>query len=146
MFNLLVKQYDNVIHSAIQKHLENTGWEYIGCGSFRTAFRRKNAVIKVPHNQEGFEDNLAEAYAYRKYRSNPGLYGIVFAPCRLLPSGCLLMPYIARANYMQLPNWAQRIDGAQAGKYKDRFVAYDSGFDIKQENKEAFQWAKVIEL
>jgi len=144
MFNLLVKQYDGIIHPAIQKYLESSGWKYIGVGSFRAAYRRKNTVIKVPRNYEGFEDNVTEAYAYRKYRNNPGHRGIVFAPCRLLPSGCLMMPFVVRAEYTQLPEWAQHIDGGQAGKYKDRIVAYDSGYDIKPENREAFQWAKVL--
>ena len=144
MFNLIVKGYDYNIHNTIAKHLQETGWEYIGVGSFRQAFRRRNTVIKVPRNEEGFEDNVTEAYAYRKYRNNPGQRGIIYAPCRLLPSGCLMMPFVKREKWESLPDWAQGIDGGQAGYYRNRMVGYDTGYDSKHENKEAFQWARLV--
>ena len=144
MINLLVKEYNHVIHAAVRVYLSSTGWMHIGSGSFRAAYRKKNTVIKVPRNTEGFQDNLTEAYAYRKYRNNPDGDGIIFAPCRLLRNGCLMMPFVTRAEYDQMPTWAQFLDGAQAGLYKNRIVGYDTGYDIKHERQEAFQWAKVI--
>lgn len=144
MFNLICKGYDINIHSAFAEYLQKSGWKYIGVGSFRQAFQRGNTVIKVPRNDEGFEDNVTEAFAYRKYRNNPGQFGIVYAPCRLLPNGCLMMPFVKRESWEKLPEWAQGIDGGQAGYYKDRLVGYDTGYDSKHENKEAFQWAKLV--
>ena len=145
MFNLICKAFDYNIHPVIGKWLEENGWKYIGSGSFRTVYQRRNTVIKVPHNDEGFEDNVTEAYAYRKYRNEPGKHGIIYAPCRLLPSGCLMMPFVKREAYPHLPTWAQGLDGGQAGHYKGRIVGYDTGYDSKHENKEAFQWAKLVE-
>ncbi len=145
MFNLICKEFSYDIHPVIGKYLQENGWTYIGVGSFRQAFRRKDTVIKVPRNHEGFEDNITEAYAYRKYRNNPGKHGIIYAPCRLLPSGCLMMPFVQRESWEKLPDWAQGIDGGQAGYHKGRLVGYDTGYDSKHENKDAFQWAKLIE-
>ena len=145
MINLWLKRFSEDIHPFLGKYLESRGWKYLGCGSFRNAYRRKNTVIKVPRNWEGFEDNVTEAYAYRKYRNSPDSDGLIFCPCRLLPNGCLMMPFVDnKGGYCNdLPDWAKSLDGWQAGYYKGRVVGYDTGYNIKHENKEAFEWAKV---
>lgn len=102
----------------------------------------QHSVIKVPRDQNGLEHNIREAYVYRKYRNQPDRHKIVYAPCRLLTSGCLLMSFVSTVSRTELPSWASFIDGEQVGKLKDRFVAYDGGLDIPDEDRaEALHWA-----
>lgn len=122
--------------------LSRRGFAYLGCGSFRRGFRRGNIVIKVPYCHQGFEDNITEAYVYRQFRNNPNEKGFVFAPCRLLPNACLMMPYVSARCVM--PDWTFNIDNQQCGEYKGRIVAYDSAYNISQTViGEALSWAGV---
>ena len=117
-------------------------------GSYRKTFADtytpQRSVIKVPREQDGFEHNIREAYAYRQYRNRSDIVGIIYAPCRLLSNGCLLMSFVSHVPYDMLPNWAGYIDASQVGKFKGRFVAYDSGCDIQDnDRREALEWAGV---
>lgn len=138
MFKLLVKEYDSDYYSKVGRSLLERGFTCLGSGSFRTTYGRGKIVIKVPRHWDGFDDNIGEAYAWRKYRNQPSKEGIVFAPCRLLPNGCLMMVLVdVEPDYQALPRWASMLDGAQAGYYKGRVVAYDSGCDLGTDKSEA---------
>lgn len=139
LFNLQVREYDSILYHNIGKNLLTRGFTCLGSGSFRTTYGRGKIVIKVPRHWDGFDDNIGEAYAWRKYRNNPKEEdGIVFAPCRLLPNGCLMMVMVdVEPDYQALPKWASMLDGSQAGYYKGRVVAYDSGCDLGLDKNEA---------
>jgi len=120
------------------------GYRKVFHGPHNANSRHIRCVIKVPKEQDGLEHNIREAYAYRKYRNRPDILGIFYAPCRLLANGCLLMSYVTYVPYTELPSWCRYIDGYQAGKFKDRFVAFDGGCDIPdQDRMEALEWAGV---
>lgn len=135
---LVVREFDPEYYTKVCKELENRGFTFIGRGSFRNTYKRGNVVIKVPRHWDGFDDNIGEAYAWRKYRNNPkDGNGIVFAPSRLLPNGCLMMVVVEHMSTMDMPSWAYNLDGAQAGMYKGRVVAYDAGCDLGYDKNEA---------
>lgn len=135
---LTVREFNEDYYKGVCKELEDRGFQFIGRGSFRNTYKRGKIVIKVPRHWDGFDDNIGEAYAWRKYRNEPkGEGGIVFAPSRLLPNGCLMMVLVNPLDYKELPLWAQQIDGSQAGEYKGRIVAYDAGCDLGLDKNEA---------
>ena len=137
--NLIVREFNPDYYKKVCKELEDRGFKFVGCGSFRNTYKRGNIVVKVPRHWDGFDDNIGEAYAWRKYRNNPKEEdGIVFAPCRLLPNGCLMMVLVdVEPDYQSLPQWASHLDGSQAGYYKGRVVAYDAGCDLGLDKNEA---------
>lgn len=145
---LLIKKYDRQFYDNVERYLRNNGYVNIGMGGYRTAFMNNtgpwHSVIKIPRSQDGFDHNIREAYVYRKYRIKPDKHGVMYAPCRLLSNGCLLMSFVNYVSSEYLPSWAYDIDGYQVGKFKDRFVAYDSGCDISHADKiSALEWADV---
>ncbi len=124
------------------QHLINAGFKPAGWGSFRRTYIRGNVVIKVPRNPDGVIDNLMEAKAWRKYRSEPTDQGIYLAPCRLLPNGALMMVAIEHLAYDDKPHWSSTIDCNQVGRYKDRVVAYDFALDLSERHK----WEKELSI
>lgn len=130
-------QYEDVLHKA--------GFSYLGVGAYRVAFRRNNIVVKIPQSYSGLIDNIYEAYAYRKYRLQPGFNGEVYAPCRLLPNACIMMPFVHRiTTASDLPEWSKWIDGQQVGMFNGRIVVYDSACDIgTDDQRAALKWAGV---
>jgi len=143
---LSVKEFDPNICRKFEALLKERGFKCIGGGAFRDGFRRGGVVIKIPANEMGFQDNITEAYAYRAFRNgaDPRTQAI-FAPCRLLHNGCLMMVYVDRVTYGPgLPKWVDYIDAQQCGMYKGRLVAYDSGSDIAHLREKASRWAGAI--
>lgn len=142
---LLIKQFDDsaqATYHSFEANLRSIKFQYVGAGAFRRAWKRKNTIIKVPHNSVGYCCNIWEAYAYRKYRNASAYNGEVYAPCRLLPNACLMMPLVQMVDYNKLPMWCSYIDGMQCGLYHGRVVAYDSAADIIGEDRqEALMWA-----
>ncbi len=117
------------------------GFEELDCGSFRLTFERKGVVIKVPMYSDGIIDNMVEHTAYHTYFNRPLSNGMLLAPCRLLPNGCLMMRKIDWDNYegdSTDPHWGRLVDGGQYGPYKGRMVAYDYALDLT----ERFEWEK----
>lgn len=145
---LAIDRFDGELYLNYQNLLNRAGWRYLGQGYSRVAYGRKNVVVKVPMHAEGYNSNILESYLYRKYRNYPDTHGRVFAPCRLLSNGCLIMPFIERAldncERSDLPQWAINIDGQQCGYYNGRLVVYDANADMGQYLfEEALQWAQV---
>ena len=135
---LLIKEFDADYYKQVGKELEDKGFTLIGSGSFRNTYKRGKVVVKVPRHWDGFDDNIGEAYAWRKYRNEPKAEdGIVFAPSRLLSNGCLMMVLVKPMSYDDLPDWGRYLDGSQAGEYKGRIVAYDAGCDLGLDKNEA---------
>lgn len=119
--------------------IRSSGFRRLNHGCFRTAFRRKNFVIKVPRNVDGVVDNMIEARAYKHFGNNPTSLGIYLAPCKLLTNNCLLMPFVAHLGSEDpLPEWAHLVDGSQVGMLHGRIVAYDYALDLK----ERYVWEK----
>jgi hypothetical protein len=148
---LRVDRFDYDYFQNIQYVLLGQGYNLLGAGASRKAFHKTSAgsVIKVPYNSVGLDDNVIEAYCYKKYRSDPDPeLGIIFAPCRLISNGCLLMVFVDRAPRESLPDWANEIDGSQAGYFKDKIVAYDSSYDMRMDVPEelvaAKKWAGIV--
>jgi hypothetical protein len=144
--NLLQKHYDVGFYERYRMELSEKGFVRLGQGASRTAYIRGKIVIKTPHNQGGYVDNIMEAYAYRTWRNKADNRGRIFAPCRLLPNGCLMMVHVKRMDRLDMPDWTHSIDGAQCGKYKDRFVVYDSGYDLYYTDdvrERSIDWAGV---
>lgn len=126
--------------------LELRGWQWIGRGSFRKVYAKDSWVIKVPLGMDGRMDNLVEARAWKKYRSNPTSLGFKVAPCRLLSNDCLLMvkmESINRDTYVspRINNRAT-VDNDQVGMYKGQLVAYDYALDIP----ERISWEQELGL
>jgi hypothetical protein len=141
---LLVRAFDTEFFLAYEDQLLRQGFDRIGYGSFRRGYSRRHTVIKVPYNVQGFNDNISEAYCYKQHRDNPNDKGWVFAPCRLMPNGCLMMPFMKRVDYIDLPPWGHVIDGCQLGHYKGRMVVYDSAYNLTPEIiSNALKWAQV---
>ena len=143
---LYTREYKPSFYSLIEKELESVGFTEIGEGCSRRGWRRDNVVVKVPTNTWGIKYSIAEAFGYRKFRNESDTLGRVYAPCRLLPSACLMMVYVTTlTDYNELPNWAWNIDGAQAGKYKDRIVAYDMSHNtIDSVMEESQIWDELL--
>lgn len=140
---LVQKQFDVIYFKEYQSSLLKRNFEKLGNGASRYGYKRGNIVIKVPYNHGGFVDNIMEAYVYRQHRNSPDQYGRFFAPCRLLSNACLMMVFIERKSWGDLPDWAQGMDGGQAGEYKGRLVSYDSAFDITNQRMSALEWASL---
>jgi hypothetical protein len=145
---LVQKSYNQGFYENIRADLPKQGFKQIGWGSSRYGFQRGNIVVKVPHNQGGYYDNIMEAYAYHLYRKKPDSQGRVFAPCRLLPNGCLMMVFVDRKLRTEMPEWTHIIDGAQCGVFKDRIVVYDSAYNLYYDDdelikKKSVEWAGV---
>jgi len=132
-------------YSSFVKLLESIGFHYVGSGSFRHVYCRKNIVIKIPRNYNGEIDNIMEAKAYRKYKNGPTNLGLYLAPCRMLRDKCLMMmkvnTFMIEGEY---PDWANydNIDHRQVGQYRNRIVAFDFALNLSErldwENSEGF--------
>ena len=145
MPNLINKVYDRISFEDYEQTIKDNGAIFLGEGASRKGYKYKKSVIKIPHNEWGFQDNIIEAYAYNLYGRKPDENGYIFAPCKLLNNGCLLMVLVDRRPYKELPSWANYIDGGQCGIYNGRWVVYDSACDIRPLRFESTKWANVAE-
>ena len=120
-------------YASFVDHLRSVGFKDIDSGCFRTVMGRKHIVIKIPHNTDGIVDNRVEATAWRKYKNRKTDNGYFLAPCRLLANGCLLMMMVdTEWEPTKEDNWIYSIDGAQAGRYHGRTVAYDYALNVSE--------------
>jgi hypothetical protein len=140
--------YDEDVYETFASKLKTRNFRYLGHGSFRRVYERKNIVVKVPTMQDGLYDNMIEAYAWRQLRDRPTQHGIVCAPNRLLPNGCLMMVkldtklYDENGAYRRLPGWVDAIEKNQVGFYKGRVVAYDYAIDIVERHA----WERALNI
>jgi hypothetical protein len=137
-----------VDYSNFIEYIQSLGFEYIGAGSFRRAYRRDKVVIKVPINGDGILDNKTEAAAWHKYKSRPTSKGYFLAPCRMLPNSCLMMVLVESCNYSSsVPetSWAERIEGHQIGMYRDKVVAFDFALNIPERATWEKEWGMYSE-
>ena len=133
--------YGNVgdTYTKFKEDLLNKGFIKIGRGSFRTGYARKNIIIKVPHNVDGVIDNMVEACAWHKYKSQPTNRGLYLAPCRLLPNAALSMVKLDVTTSRGWPAWTKNIlDGKQCGWKKNKLYVYDYAIEIV----ERYEWEK----
>lgn len=129
-----------------RQHLIKAGFVKLDAGSFRVSYKRGKIVVKVPRNGDGVLDNRIEARAWRKYKSKPSKRGIQYAPCRLLPNGCLMM--VAVETYVdttsreapEYPVWGMRVEGEQVGLYRGKWIAYDYAWDVTERFKWEEEW------
>jgi hypothetical protein len=134
---------------AFEDQIKAAGFAYIGQGSFRMTFARKNIVIKIPHNKDGITDNRVEAAAWKKYKKKPTSRKLRLAPCRLLPNGCLMMVKVKiNGNTTAEPKWLSKVfcDGKQAGLHKRRYVLYDYACDIPERHQWEKEWGVESEF
>lgn len=117
----------NNLSYKISNYLKSNNWKYISEGRHRKVYKRGGVVLKIPANLSGFEANIREREIYLS-RRNEG----IFAPCRLLPNGCLMMVALNNTrgccDYDKNdPSWAQELmDGPQIGFDRNgKLVAYD---------------------
>jgi hypothetical protein len=105
-------------------------WALLDMGRNRAVYAHGRFVIKVPCRDQGYSDNHNEARISRKYGRGPDLDGILYARCRLLANGWLVMERLD-VEYIPpevRPRWADFVDCAQVGRTRDgRIVAYDFG-------------------
>ena len=121
--------------------LFNSGWKYVGSGRNRRVIRRGNVVIKLPYQPDGMKANADEAKLYRQFKSKPSnKNGAYYAPCRLLPNGCLMMralkTKLTHKTIRNLPLWIwSLVDGTQVGLTKTgKVLAYDYADEEDIEN------------
>lgn len=137
-------------HRDFCDHLKEKGFRSVNddLGSFRKVFIRNRIVIKVPRDNDGVIDNIMEAKAWKKYRSEPTDLGFYLAPCRLLRNQSLMMAKVeiseieecddpmmdlcSQADRLLVPLWVDDLDTNQAGIYKGRWVAYDYALDLTE--------------
>lgn len=144
-----MRRYDESRMDDFQFKIELAGFENVGAGSFRRVFKRGKVVIKVPKNHNGVIDNLFEAHAWKTLRNKPSEIGVVCAPCRILPNGCLMMVVVEAYDLydqdgkykIPRPEWVGNIDSAQAGFYKGQWVAYDYALDLVERH----DWEDALE-
>lgn len=121
-------------------HLESDvcdryGFEYLGTGRSRAAYRRGRWVYKVPLNERGDFDNYREAQIYAKTHGR-GAFKLAeqlrssdngeYARCRVLKNGWLVMEYAEPVPSKLAPKWADFIDCQQVGtNHRGVVVAYD---------------------
>lgn len=134
-----LSRYDiDSFYFSFRKELSLSGFKRISSGSFRSAYRRKNVIIKIPFSVDGVIDNMMEAKAYKLYKNKPTSLGIFLAPCRLLSNYALMMPFVNRSWKVDQPDWVDMVEGAQVGHYKDKLVAFDYALDLE----ERYAWEK----
>lgn len=111
----------------IAEQLTSNNWKYIGSGRHRKVYKKGDVVLKIPVNLDGVEANVMERKLYLSRRKEG-----IFAPCRLLSNGCLMM--VALSNTLDCcdydknyPSWVQELnDGPQIGIDRNgRLLAYD---------------------
>jgi hypothetical protein len=104
--------------------------KYLGSGRNRAVYQlRKDYVIKVPINEDGFADNFNEDRAYHRRRNEP------LAAARMVYADksdgipLLVMEYVEPVkSFKDLPSWVYSIDSMQVGyNRKGKLVAYDYG-------------------
>lgn len=129
-------------YHATVDYLKAKGFCWVGSGMFRSVYKRKGVVVKVPFNNDGYVDNRTEAAAWRKYHNEPTTLGVYVAPCRLLSNGCLMMVTVDsnKIDWNDLPPWANLIDCNQVGMYKGRMVAYDFALDVMEREEWEKEW------
>jgi hypothetical protein len=104
-------------------YLDQVGFEYVGHGTTRFAFKRGNYFIKVPFTHRGDYSNYIEAKCWHRDRWREE---IKVAPCRQLSNGALLMVKVEMVDNIYFKcSWADSVDCGQVGLYKGNFVAYD---------------------
>lgn len=115
------KIYNN---SFVIKGSLGSDWKYVGSGRHRTVYKRGNVVLKIPQSLNALEDNIIEREIFINSRGNK-----IFAPCRLLSNGCLMMRaledlYGSRKLH---PHWAMAlVDGPQIGRDQNgKIMIYD---------------------
>lgn len=136
-----------------RKKLVRQGWKPIGAGRHRVTFHKENSnvVIKVPvlrYSKKWMcrftptpkDANIQEALLYRNNRNGPDpRTGAIYAPCRLLSNGCLMMRYVKPLNYhspvYQAARWIKNLwDGDQVGRDKNGIVmAYDYASELNRD-------------
>lgn len=118
----------------IAAHLECNQWRYLGSGRHRKVYKRGGVVLKIPLNLGGAEANIMERLLYISRREEK-----IFAPCRLLSNGCLMM--VALTNTCSCcdydknhPSWVRELsDGPQIGFDRSgRLMAYDYAEEYSQ--------------
>jgi hypothetical protein len=101
-----------------------SNWSYLGQGRHRRVYKRGNVVLKIPLNLAGLEANIMEREIFLNRRNED-----IFAPCRMLRNGCLMMRALDDI-FIRLdlhPSWARAlIDGPQIGLDKNgKVMIYD---------------------
>lgn len=141
-----VPSYNYEALTAYREGLEAIGFEWVGGGDFRSVYGRRGVVVKIPSDTLGLRHNIIEAYAYHKFRRSATPCGVVFAPCKLLPNGCLMMVLVRWPDYghQKMPTWANYIDHDQVSMYNGRWVAYDASVDVGHDFEiEASEWVGI---
>lgn len=135
--------------TALQEALETKGFTFVGHGKDRFTFLSPNRryVLKFPRWDSGLWANEREAKLWKETLGRPDLNGIVYAPCRLLKDGILIMWAVTSAygetygcsvarkagldysgNGDDLPNWVSSVDCSQVGiLHNGKLAAYDYG-------------------
>jgi len=137
--DFLYTSYDMTTATSLER-----GFSFCGRGQSRMVYRRKNVVIKFPRGFSGLEDNICEAYAYHKYRKQSNYNGEFFAPCKLLSNGCLMMNFVSKMDFKDMPRWTFYIDSSQCGMFNGRVVAYDGAHSLIYLKDDALRWAGII--
>jgi hypothetical protein len=102
----------------------------LGSGYSRACYADGRWVIKVPLNDYGLADNSREARLSRRWGRGPDQNGVLYARCRLLKNGWLVMERVDTSVPDEAqPRWADYVDCQQVGLTRaGRIVAYDFGY------------------
>ena len=101
--------------------------KYLGSGRHRVTYDCGKFVLKIPQNRTGFDANEREARYYKMFGRKPDSRGIVYARCKLLSNGWLVMGKVQPLEWShEMPAWSIHVDCRQVGRARDgEIVAYD---------------------
>lgn len=117
---------DSIVRNRIPNIINYLGpsWSCLGWGRHRRVLKRGNVVIKIPMNLDGVAANLMERKIFLERR-----YDGIFAPCRMIGDGCLMMRAVDDIYSKEHlhPDWVNNlVDGAQVGIDRNgRVMVYD---------------------
>lgn len=123
----------NAIQQIEEVLVEKLGYAHIGMGRHRSAYRRRNYVVKVPLNMDGLADNWRERRYWLQHHRDGY---ITYARCRLIYNCFLVMEYARFPGLLSnqdgyipmdvMPGWAYAVDCFQVGyNIHGKMVAYD---------------------
>ncbi len=129
---------DSAFADAALEVMTHPGAVYLGRGTSRTCWRIGNLVFKIPNSPKQLGCNQNERVCWTEARGTEARKRL--APCWLTRDGILVMRVVeipgsghaadnTRERHPECPGWAHHIDSCQVGKYKDRWVAYDYGYE-----------------
>lgn len=144
-----MKNLDDAFPEIVQ-YLTDKGAKKLCHGRHRAVMCRKDAVYKIPYNDDGVKANLEEAYIFRKkckskellyphHHKKNKFFVLGFARCRMIyiqeiPVLMMERLSVLERDSVSVTNEMDMIDGGQfgIGKRRNDFLCYDYSRTIRR--------------